>query len=177
MVEIPDSFYKSKITYSITLNPTDQYQALGKEGRWDIVSKLFRKELNKVKGNIYVVLEYSEPRGMKTSGYAGPRIHGHGIITFPKNRQLDAWLETDMYNLLRWCSVDIDTIQDPEIWYNYMHKQRIRKHNMIANYAHFDDPFVQQFKEVSSKPSGRGQRVPGHKVSGPRGGNSGEKKN
>lgn len=109
--------------YSLTLNPVDKYQFYGQDLRLLKFRNFVYEQLLTLAGDYTLVVELSEPLGMKTQGYTGPRLHMHGVIVFRKKEQLYKFLLTDYYKLTRWTSIDIDTIDDITVWMDYILKQ------------------------------------------------------
>lgn len=128
-------YYKKNIPYSITLNPIDKYQFMGKIERLKRFRNLVYEQFVSNWCEYELYIEISEPRGFKTQGYSGPRLHIHGTIIFRKNKEILDFLLDKYYRLLRWTSVDIDTISDKTKWKEYCIKQNIIKNNRISNYT------------------------------------------
>jgi len=126
-------FYQLNTPYSITLNPIDKHQYYCKEHRRGKVKSFIHEWLLSVKANFSLIMEYSEPRNFHIAKYNGSRLHCHGIITFPTTKSLAQWLDYDMYQILRWSSIDIDTCPDRDKWSAYCRKQKIIKDNLISN--------------------------------------------
>lgn len=122
--------------YSFTFNPIDKYQYFGKFTRLhDFKCFLKNKILENLCCDYTFVIEISEPRGMHTQGYKGPRLHIHGVLTFLDKKQLGEFLLTTHWKLLNYGSVDIDTCEDWDVWMQYMLKQQILsdKYKFISN--------------------------------------------
>ncbi len=117
------NFYEINTWYSLTLNPSDQYQSFGKNERFKKVKNRLYEAL--LTAEHWGVIEISEPRGMKVKGYSGPRIHYHGFIQWSTRKRLQNFLCNGFYKLTRFTSVDIDTIKDHILWYEYINKQHV----------------------------------------------------
>ncbi len=126
-------FYKPYDWYSITLNPIDKHQYFGKENRYQRFRSFVYEQFFELKCAYTFKIEISEPRGMKTQGYNGPRLHLHGRIRFKNNKEVAKFLLDTYYKLLRWTSVDIDSIEDIVIWDAYCDKQRLWKKDRLSN--------------------------------------------
>lgn len=136
-------FYKPGI-YSITLNPADKYQFLGQANRL----QKFRNMINEMFlhypeiGIDYVMnIELSEPRGNLIHYSAGPRLHLHGTINLRTNKSVYNWLIVEINKLLKYGNLDIDTIDNLDIWYTYCTKQKTllpKGKNQISNYENPD---------------------------------------
>lgn len=125
--------------YAVTISPDDAHQYVGKEDRM----KLFRQYwyemflCYKYKYNIdyHFELELSEPRNIKTPSYNGPRLHLHGIICFNKNSSIKGFLLEQYYKITKSALLDIDTLDNIDVWYNYCTKQNhIMKEPPLSNH-------------------------------------------
>ncbi len=128
------SFYKTGVNYALTLNPIDKFQFLGKPNRLNRFRNFIHEQLMNFSCRYEMFLEISEPRGFHISKYAGPRLHLHGTIKFRKNKEMAQFLLLDYYDLLRWASVDIDTVGDLDVWRAYCMKQHLIKNCRFASY-------------------------------------------
>jgi len=146
MVDPIENYYKTNTWYSVTLNPIDKYQWFGKPNRWKRFRNFLYEILLSFKFKYHFVIELSEPRGMKTQGYNGPRLHLHGKIKFESKEVLARWLLLDYYSILRFASVDIDTISDEAKWDIYCSKQRLFKNNILSSYYEEDNSLSQSDK-------------------------------
>ncbi len=127
-------FYKTRTNYSLTLNPIDKHQFFGKPDRLRKFRSFVYENLLCFKCKYHLEIELSEPRGFQLKGYAGPRLHLHGWFSFATKRELAEFLMTGYYNLTRWTSVDIDTINDLPKWKGYCSKQKLIKDNTLTNF-------------------------------------------
>ncbi len=130
-----EQFYVKHKKYAITLNPKDKFQFFGRKDRFHRFRNLMYEELLTFPGKYELYIEISEPRGMHTAGYAGPRLHLHGWIEFSSVTTLEQFLLLFYYKLLRFTSVDIDTIDDIDKWLLYCKKQKIFKRNRLSSFA------------------------------------------
>lgn len=121
------SYYTINTLYAITINPTDSYQFFGQRNRLAQSRSYFQLLTTSFPGILHLWIEYSEPRGMHTAGYNGPRLHAHGWFTFTNKKQIGKFLEHGYYLLLRSNAVDIDTINDMDSWLKYCKKQKLIK--------------------------------------------------
>lgn len=114
--------------YSFTINPDDTRQRFDHHNRTDTIIKYVKKHLDTQLFEYYLLFEYSNP----SNGYIGcskPRLHAHGYLYFRNNTQLLWWYESSFYNLSKWCSFEVDTINDPIKWETYVQKsQEIMQH-------------------------------------------------
>lgn len=101
-------------TYSLTIAPCDDYQYWNANDRMDKFRSWLRLRLRKLSADIEAHLELS-PRG---------RLHMHGTIRFTSRRGVYNFYLNDIYSLLKTSQVEIDTIKDPKIWYDYCNKQK-----------------------------------------------------
>lgn len=124
------TFYRVNELYAITICPDDIRQKVdrGCDNRYN----RFRKYINKISERLllhnvdnYFVIEISEPRGPMKKGYLGPRLHVHGVISFRNRRAIQNFLCKELYNILGYNMVEIDTIKDVKIWQKYIEKQHI----------------------------------------------------
>lgn len=132
-----DIFYRKDILYSITVNPDDKFQYLGKSDRMqsfrNLIAGIFVKYPQQ-KTDYYLMVELSEPREVNPPG-VGPRLHIHGMIRFNSNKAVKQFLLTDFYQLTRLGHVDIDVVNDFEYWDDYIHKQFVILQEFpISNY-------------------------------------------
>ncbi len=126
-------YYNIGQLYAITINPIDQYQFYNSKDRFTAFRHLFFTLFQNCHLQYNLYIEMSEPRGMNTQGYKGPRLHMHGTFLFKTKRQL-IWFLTYGYNkILKYASLDIDTIADLAQWKSYCTKQKLFKNNTISN--------------------------------------------
>lgn len=120
-------YYVPQKNYAVTINPIDQHQYLGKPLRLMLFKRFVKEQLEKLFSGTntmcYFAIEISEPRGMRIQGFAGPRLHLHGILRFGNNYEVKEFLLKRYYALLRFAAVDIDEVKDKHIWLQYMRKQ------------------------------------------------------
>lgn len=148
-----ENYYVKGKKYSITINPIDKYQFNATSKRIQKFKSFVYDQLVGIGPEYKLYIEFSEPHGMKTQGYLGPRLHLHGTIEFKSTRDIGNWLCYDMYNIYKWASMDIDVVNDEEIWYNYCTKQKLIKNNLITNYYDSDsnkDSGASATKELES---------------------------
>lgn len=126
-------FYSIDTLYSITLNPCDTHQYILKSDRKTKIKTLYREILEVCNCKYHLKLEFSEPRGMRTKDFFGPRLHFHGVIKFCNREQLHDFLFKVFYMLCKVGTVDIDSCPTPQDWYEYMYKQKIIK-DKISNF-------------------------------------------
>lgn len=129
-------FYETNKKYSITLNPQDKYQFFGKPDRFrrfrnHVYENLLHLDANEV--DYELIIEISEPHEFKTVPYQGPRLHMHGVILFKNISSLGYFLTTGYTKIIKWSSIDIDTIGDMDKWISYCKKQHIFKNNRLSN--------------------------------------------
>ncbi len=117
-------FYEPNKTYAITLNPIDKHQFFHRVDRYQrFRSFVFEQMFDVDRNNFDLYIELSEPRGMIIQGKSGPRYHMHGTIKWRTYGELRRFLSNDYYKLLRWTSVDIESIDDLQLWHGYCTKQ------------------------------------------------------
>lgn len=133
MNEKPTGFYKINTIYSVTLNPTDKYQFFGNELRFRKFRNFVYEHTIGLHCDFNLIIEISEPHEFKIAQYKGPRLHLHGTLYFANTKCLGKFLMHDYYKLLRWTSVDIDTIDNLDTWHDYMMKQHLIKYNHLSN--------------------------------------------
>ncbi len=124
------SFYKVGEIYSITLNPSNDYQFFNRIDRLGLVKELYTKQLkigqlvhHNIQYKLYV--EISEPRGSCKCKYDGPRVHFHGTVTFKTKNDLTYFLLFQFRRICKLGTLDIDTIKDKKHWLKYCTKQHI----------------------------------------------------
>lgn len=123
MKKIPNVLYKCNEVYAISLNPIDKYQFAGKPDRWKKFTNFIHGQLISWRYDYYLFTEISEPKTIN-QGQIGPRLHLHGTIIFESKKQIQTFLLHSLYQLSRWCRIDIDTIDDIDHWTSYMTKQQ-----------------------------------------------------
>ncbi len=131
------SYFQLGTWYSMTLNPPNVYQYLGKTNRVERFYEFVSKQLLQIGCQYDLFIEISEPHAFHAQGeFTGPRLHLHGIIKFITKRELRNFLFTGYYSLTRWTSTDIDTIADMTIWKKYISKQKVipRSYRRIRTY-------------------------------------------
>lgn len=146
-------FVKDK-WYAVTLNPCDSHQYFTKtDRRHKFINYVNEKLLHysKLQIDYYFTVELSEPHVGKFNNNAGPRLHLHGCIKFNSNKGLTIWLLNYYHILLQDCLVDIDKINHPSIWIEYIHKQQeITNFPNLTNLALDEpsaDPLVSHLQE------------------------------
>ncbi len=116
----------NKGTYAVTLNPSDKWQAFGKVNRIEkvrdcIYSTFIHFPSKGIHYRLY--LELSEPmNSFKCPN--GPRVHVHGTITFHSKKAVKYFLLLGYYQITRIGILDIDTIEDKDLWDKYCKKQQ-----------------------------------------------------
>ncbi len=134
MVDKLENFFKVNTWYSVTLNPIDKHQFCHKVDRYDKFHQFMYEQLSYLKCTYEFFIEISEPRGMHIKGYMGPRLHLHGKVRFKSRVEIAHFLLRDYYRLLRFCSVDIDSIDDLRKWYKYCTKQLLFKDRRLSSF-------------------------------------------
>lgn len=135
-------FYAIGVLYAVTFNPCDTHQYILKPDRKTKIKTVYREILETCNCKYYLKLEFSEPRGMRTKDFFGPRLHFHGFLRFDNKEQLHDFLFKTYHLLCKYGTSDIDLVNDPAIWWDYIHKQKIIK-DKISNF----EPLIK--KEVS----------------------------
>lgn len=121
----PSVFYIPKVWYAITIAPTDKYQFAGKELRMTRFKNFINEQLmvwTKYKIQYHFNMELSEPKLIKSNSI-GPRLHLHGMIRFKCRMAVLKFLTNVLYDVSRFAQIDIDSINDMGVWYNYITKQ------------------------------------------------------
>lgn len=158
LAQTKSCFYEAKKWYAITIAPDDNLQWFLRPERCRKSFNLFNERLlNYSKLDIEYCLwqELSEPIVGKR--IAGTRIHYHGIIRFRSERGLRAWLTLKFNELTRNCIIDIDTIDDMDIWIKYCTKmQHIVKTPKLDN---LPEALIKEFvgdakEELETEPNG-----------------------
>ena len=130
-------FYQLDTLYSVTMNPCDMNQFILKPDRRAKIKAMYRSIMETCNCRYYLKLEFSEPRGMRTKDFFGPRLHFHGVIKFTNKEQLIMFMMETYHRLCKVGTFDIDTCPTPKEFYDYIHKQKLIK-DKIANF----DPFI-----------------------------------
>lgn len=146
--KIPKIKWNNGITYSFTINPSDEIQFFGKERRSLRVHEIICLKMDTLKPYIEYTLypEYSEPE-CKTAQYKGPRMHYHGTLKFI---DIFGFLELGFYKLSRWSVFEIDTISDQDYWHKYCTKQQ-----HIWKRRKFDYKITQSTSRLLIKPKAK----------------------
>lgn len=139
---IENTFYKVKQLYSITINPCDKHQYLGKPNRLSsFYNFIYERTMIWVNHGVdyYFKVEISEPHQGLRQGYSGPRYHLHGMIYFTNKNAVLWFLEQEIYRICKYAILDIDTIESVNTWVTYMQKQKIipNKYRNLSNYITF----------------------------------------
>lgn len=118
--------------YTFNVNPSDTYQYFKKPQRSaDYVPrhKAFNRywshmlnAFSEYEVEFYLQTEISEPVTGE-SNHQRSRYHFHGYIQFPTVSSLRWFLSYGTVLLADTSTYKIDTINDPDHWYNYVHKQ------------------------------------------------------
>ena len=116
-------FY-DKGKYALTYNPCDQYQYFGQSNRLvqfkDFINETFVGYPSKgIHYELYI--ELSEPRNKTRTG---PRLHIHGTLKFHSKKAVRWFLLIGFYQLLQNGILDLDTINNQQIWDQYCKKQQ-----------------------------------------------------
>ncbi len=135
-IKAKENYYKLDTYYSITINPIDKYQFYTNPTRFERFRNFVYENMISTKMEYELYIEISEPHGMKTQGYTGPRLHLHGYLLFRNGTELRQFLLSGYYKLLRFASVDIDTIADRQVWKTYCTKQHLFHNRRISNFGH-----------------------------------------
>lgn len=141
-------FYLIDVLYAVTFNPCDTHQFILKPDRKTKIKSLYREILETCNCKYHLKLEFSEPRGMRTKDFFGPRLHFHGVIKFTNKEQLHDFLFKTYHLLCKYGTVDIDLVNDPSKWYEYIYKQKVIK-DKIHNFDFIKAP--QEITEVDEE--------------------------
>lgn len=158
----PDSSCKVHMNqlYTFNVSPSDTYQyESGRDEKYETFTRLKKfqkywnnlfKEFSVADVQYYLQTELSEPYSGNDK-LQSSRLHFHGYIAFP-NREALLWFHLDGSVLLaKTCRFEIDTIADPQIWYDYVHKQAFLELPVITNTS-IDDLYT-WFAGDSAKPN------------------------
>lgn len=106
------------VEYAITINPSDKFQCFDYMKRMDCFKKLFNEKIRPLVsfGDMCTQL-YLEISKMG-------RLHYHGTIEFQNEEDIGEFFLNKIHLLIDRTSFEIDTISDPEIWYDYCTKQK-----------------------------------------------------
>lgn len=124
------TYYKTHVNYTITICPNDKYQFFGQHNRFKKFRAFMYEQLININAQYDMIIELSEPRNDISIKSNGPRLHTHGIIKWKNQKQLINFLMDDMYKILRFSKIEIDTIEDIKMWSKYCCKQRFFKKNL-----------------------------------------------
>lgn len=105
------------VPYTFTWNPDDAHQGWKAERETDRISQVrayfINLVVNKLNATIKAELEVS-PLG---------RLHFHGTIKFNSLQAIKRFYVMDIRNLLNNAQIEIDSIEDDEVWDTYCRKQ------------------------------------------------------
>lgn len=118
--KITPSMFRPNTPYTITINPQEQYEKYN--DRIDRVIKLVKRKLDIITFQYVLFVECSSPLSATKCRF--PRIHFHGVIHFENVNQIKRWYNEDYFKLDDLGYFEIDTLQDPEIWYKYITKEQ-----------------------------------------------------
>lgn len=110
--------------YALTLTPEDKNQFFDNKERYRKFHNRIFNTMMDLEIDYDLVIEITEPIGFKI-WYEGPRLHCHGMIRFRTRKLLSKFLLHGHRSLCKLGGVDIDTVDDPEIWSTYCKKQKI----------------------------------------------------
>ncbi len=79
------NYFKTNTKYSITLNPIDKHQYFGSAKRYILFRAYIYEQLLSLTCEYQLYIEISEPHGMHTQGYTGPRLHLHARVAPLRN--------------------------------------------------------------------------------------------
>ena len=135
-------FYKIGKPYAVTVNPSDEYQYYGYKDRyhrWRELMALTFESLTPKQIMYEFHAEISEPRQACIATHKkGPRLHCHGTVIFTKRNGLRDFLTEILPKWAKYSMVDIDTIDDIEIWQEYCEKQKLFN-KIFTNCKHNED--------------------------------------
>lgn len=121
------TFYQKHTWYTITINPSDDYQYFGKPDRMTKFKNfMYEQFLSWPQFGIHYYFNYelSEPTTNALKSQGIPRLHLHGIIKFNSNKSIKHFLLNELYKISKYSIYEIDTIKDPQLWCNYCQKQQ-----------------------------------------------------
>ncbi len=133
---IVEQFYKINTWYSITINPCDKYQFFGNIDRLQKFRNYFYELFVSNWCQYEMFIELSEPRGTLIYKYQGPRLHLHGKIKFSGKAMMIAFLLDGVRRLCHVGSIDIDSIDDTDVWLTYCTKQK-HLHSRITRLSNY----------------------------------------
>lgn len=122
----PKNPYLGHNWFTLNICPDDRHQYFGSKTR----STQFKKYINELVLDVFhdskvdyqLHFELSTPIGSFSSDYKGPRWHTHGIIRIRNKKGLFNWLNYILPSLLKDNKIEVDTIADKQVWYDYCHK-------------------------------------------------------
>lgn len=122
-VTIKENYYVTQKWYALTIKPSDTHQFFLREDRLNLFRTLIQQQLLHCAFKYELYYELSEPRGSINGN--GSRLHLHGRIMFTDDTALLNWLLYDMSRLLKIGHIDVDTIDNEEVWIEYCNKQKL----------------------------------------------------
>lgn len=121
--------------YALTINPNDNFQFIGKNTNDRL--RVFRNTME-------IMLDQwlcsNSKYCMNIEVSAKGRLHLHGAI---RVQDVKSFYIYAIPNMLSKCSIELDTIKDKHIWYNYCTKQSFMPPECIKNLVrdpHRDSP-------------------------------------
>lgn len=132
---------ETKRPYSFNLNPSDEHQYFSKESnRIRDVGRYF---------STYLVTLFTAHCEVYMEISRTGRLHFHGIITFNTTNDIRQFYIEAIHNLLKQCTIEIDTIKDMDIWRTYITKCQslIKWHYVSSPLRRVEDSFLVQYKD------------------------------
>lgn len=116
-------YYKLDTIYTLSLNPSEHHQFLGKPNRLRLFHAHMREVYSALTCEYETYIEVSEPYGKQQHGYLGPLLHTHGVIRFKTHTQLLTFMLLSYHHLCKYGRIEIGKSTDE--WSHYCTKQHI----------------------------------------------------
>lgn len=129
---------RNDIVYSFTVTPNDKHQHF-EEGinRMHKIHQSYKKIFQILDHSADYLLqpEFSTPDPYKCIGHpnTGPRFHFHGLIRF---RNVGQYYVNGFHDLLKYTTWEIDTIDNKELWTDYIRKDCEVMKPLIKQYGY-----------------------------------------
>lgn len=124
----PKNPYIGHNWFTLNICPDDKHQYFGSRTRHTqfkkYIHELSLETFRDSKIDYQLHYELSTPIGNFTPDYKGPRYHVHGIIRIRNKKGLFNWLNYVLPSLLKGNKIEVDTINEPQVWYEYCTKDQ-----------------------------------------------------
>lgn len=124
----------AKFVRTLTFNYDDDHQYISNVCRLTKVIDTFRALMKHlaIKYECYTELSYPQ----KSMGGQISRVHFHGIILFDDEIEFGEFYLSKFHILSKYSIIEVDTIKDNQIWFDYCTKDKSVMQPLIEEYGH-----------------------------------------